>query len=97
MSTHLLNICQQPTTLFCIYDSDVFKILSFKNLISRKNKKFILTKTPFQKILPIDLKGGVAQLGERLNGIQEVRGSIPLVSTLTRLIRLSSPVRSHAM
>ncbi len=24
--------------------------------------------------------GGVAQLGERLNGIQEVRGSIPLVS-----------------
>ena len=25
--------------------------------------------------------GGVAQLGERLNGIQEVRGSIPLSST----------------
>ncbi len=25
--------------------------------------------------------GGVAQLGARLNGIQEVRGSIPLVST----------------
>ena len=25
--------------------------------------------------------GGVAQLGERLNGIQEVSGSIPLVST----------------
>ena len=27
------------------------------------------------------LDGGVAQLGERLNGIQEVRGSIPLSST----------------
>ena len=26
--------------------------------------------------------GGVAQLGARLNGIQEVRGSIPLVSTI---------------
>ena len=26
-------------------------------------------------------RGGVAQLGERLNGIQEVRGSIPLAST----------------
>jgi hypothetical protein len=26
------------------------------------------------------LPGGVAQLGERLNGIQEVRGSIPLAS-----------------
>lgn len=25
--------------------------------------------------------GGVAQLVERLNGIQEVRGSIPLIST----------------
>ena len=27
--------------------------------------------------------GGVAQLGERLNGIQEVNGSIPSVSTIT--------------
>jgi hypothetical protein len=26
-------------------------------------------------------RGGVAQLGERLNGIQEVSGSIPLTST----------------
>ena len=26
--------------------------------------------------------GGVAQLGERLTGSQEVRGSIPLVSTI---------------
>ncbi len=32
--------------------------------------------------------GGVAQLGERLNGIQEVRGSIPLTS-----IPVSTPVR----
>ena len=27
------------------------------------------------------LSGGIAQLGERLNGIQEVSGSIPLIST----------------
>ena len=27
------------------------------------------------------LYGGIAQLGERLNGIQEVSGSIPLIST----------------
>ena len=27
------------------------------------------------------LFGGIAQLGERLNGIQEVSGSIPLIST----------------
>ena len=28
------------------------------------------------------LHGGIAQLGERLNGIQEVSGSIPLISTI---------------
>ena len=28
--------------------------------------------------------GGIAQLGERLNGIQEVSGSIPLISTIKK-------------
>ncbi len=28
-----------------------------------------------------NINGGIAQLGERLNGIQEVSGSIPLIST----------------
>ena len=32
-------------------------------------------------------RGGVAQLGERLNGIQEVRGSIPLASMVRALTR----------
>ena len=32
--------------------------------------------------------GGVAQLGERLNGIQEVRGSIPLASTGPAAVRV---------
>ena len=47
-------------------------------------------------------RGAVAQLGERLNGIQEVRGSIPLSSTtkiLTQLplkwLRFSLPLISH--
>ena len=34
--------------------------------------------------------GGIAQLGERLNGIQEVSGSIPLISTKSREIYLIS-------
>ena len=34
----------------------------------------------FLKALVLAGPGGVAQLGERLNGIQEVRGSIPLTS-----------------
>ncbi len=36
----------------------------------------------------IDL-GGIAQLVERLNGIQEVRGSTPLISTSSNLKRTS--------
>ena len=39
----------------------------------------VLTSSPFRRILNTD--GDVAQLGERLNGIQEVRGSNPLIST----------------
>jgi hypothetical protein len=30
--------------------------------------------------------GAIAQLGERLNGIQEVRGSIPRSSTINEII-----------
>ena len=33
--------------------------------------------------LPKIEHGGIARLGERLNGIQEVSGSIPLISTKT--------------
>ncbi len=29
----------------------------------------------------VNIYGGIAQLGERLNGIQEASGSIPLIST----------------
>ena len=34
--------------------------------------------------------GGIAQLGERLNGIQEVSGSIPLISTKKDLMQIAS-------
>ena len=33
--------------------------------------------------------GGVAQLVERLNGIQDVRGSTPLISTIIYISRLA--------
>ena len=35
--------------------------------------------------------GGVAQLGERLTGSQEVRGSIPLVSTIVNAKAIGIP------
>ncbi len=37
------------------------------------------------------LFGGIAQLGERLHGMQEVSGSIPLISTKTMLLDPTSP------
>ena len=36
------------------------------------------------------VRGGIAQLGERLNGIQEVMGSIPTVSTKGKALKLRS-------
>ena len=43
--------------------------------------------------------GGVAQLGERLNGIQEVRGSIPLASIgyVLRLVTFQNKLVAGAM
>ena len=48
----------------------------------------------FYSVLLYQLYGGVAQLGERLNGIQEVMGSIPTVST-SRGAR--HPIRSKVL
>ena len=36
----------------------------------------------FQKFLLLENYGGLAQLGERLHGMQEVTGSIPVFSTI---------------
>src|SRR5262249_58631597 len=41
------------------------------------------------------LRGAIAQLGERLNGIQEVRGSTPLGSTKTSSRQLPPPFAEY--
>ena len=46
----------------------------------RGNAKTFLTFVSFSDMIHLAC-GGIAQLGERLNGIQEVSGSIPLIST----------------
>ncbi len=51
---------------------------------SKKFRKFLKIRLAFSIQLCYNQKvgyGGIAQLGERLNGIQEVSGSIPLIST----------------
>ena len=49
------------------------------------SKKLITRKS--SKIKGFRFHGGIAQLGERLNGIQEVSGSIPLISTNNKTVR----------
>ena len=48
---------------------------------ARESFSEIVLASPFEFPYSTSLHGGVAQLGERLTGSQEVRGSIPLVST----------------
>ena len=56
----------------------VYQGLLFIQLYSRaKAPSFLCLTNAARKIE----YGGIAQLGERLNGIQEVSGSIPLIST----------------
>ncbi len=51
-------------------------------IAGRDNLPFFLL-TPRSRVCykSLHLNGAIAQLGERLNGIQEVSGSIPLSST----------------
>ena len=69
-----------------IFKNQKFASGFFIRAISRSNclcdfsKKF-LHGSIYSRILMNAPLGGVAQLGERLTGSQEVRGSIPLVST----------------
>jgi hypothetical protein len=42
-----------------------------------------------QKLQRVEHNGGIAQLGERLHGMQEVIGSIPFTSTINARRRLS--------
>ena len=53
----------------------LLKLLKKKERGFQKRKEFKEEKT---------VNGAVAQLGERLNGIQEVGGSIPLSSTILK-------------
>ena len=55
-------------------------------IYSGATKRNIVAEYCLSMQVPPAHRGGVAQPGERLNGIQEVRGSIPLISTRTGLL-----------
>ena len=70
----LKNIFFIKTTEFCFKSIEFFrncKLIGAGRLHSAE-KSFIM---------PPSFEGGLAQLGERLHGMQEVSGSIPLSST----------------
>ena len=46
------------------------------------HKAFLIWASLFQGFPPLENYGGLAQLGERLHGMQEVTGSIPVFSTI---------------
>ena len=50
-------------------------MITFKHTKCKSSAQFLVA------LIILHFYGGVAQLGERLNGIQEVNGSIPSVST----------------
>ena len=55
-------------------------LFSFEGM--QVTKTYLLKNTSdYDNIIVPEKRGGIAQLGERLNGIQEVSGSIPLIST----------------
>lgn len=62
---------------------------------------FTLTGTGRLSIIRVHFAGGIAQLGERLHGMQEVSGSIPLTSTSNlasnRLKTAQKPLSPHRL
>ena len=61
-----------------------------KNLLTFANSFAIITHVVRSKHPDDASCGGLAQLGERLHGMQEVTGSIPVFSTISRLIEFLS-------
>ena len=57
--------------------------MDFRTKTSKSFCKKVPSTIAFNSIVRYNtFRGGIAQLGERLHGMQEVRGSIPLVSTI---------------
>ncbi len=57
----------------------IYQFFAMSRFLYAKFKKILIFI--YNYAIVIVLFGGIAQLGERLNGIQEVSGSIPLIST----------------
>ena len=75
-------------------------ISTFRGGVAHLGAQGKQSRTPNKKTKYVLFKhsnpyGGIAQLGERLNGIQEVSGSIPLISTKKCLKSTEKPLFSN--
>ena len=61
------------------------RLIKLKKAIDKSDSSDIIAIVVWQQTE----YGGIAQLGERLNGIQEVSGSIPLISTKWKALKLN--------
>ena len=52
-----------------------------KDTLASYGRSHLEASFSFEGVPSLVVNGDIAQLGERLNGIQEVSGSIPLIST----------------
>ena len=69
---------QRGTPRWIVAPGGQFICIFSKNILTTLCAGGIIFGRPYEAVTPF---GGIAQLGERLNGIQEVSGSIPLIST----------------
>ena len=79
---------KRPATLLCLSNYDfeaVCRIAGPDIDFCPRNLDICQTVLISSVTIPAVCRGAVAQLGERLNGIQEVEGSIPFGSTKIRI------------
>ena len=89
-----------PEIVNRVAGSRYIKLICDRHALNLVRISSIIART--ETVAGREQQGAVAQLGERLNGIQEVRGSIPLGSTkinlafhvYDRLSRVIKPQRS---
>ena len=75
------RIIQNGQTVFRLKGSPIGNLFLGESWVKKINLRLSILVKNNMFIKEKKKKGDIAQLGERLNGIQEVSGSIPLIST----------------
>lgn len=77
----LLTQAKICVIIYCVNGEETKAVCGRGGIGRRSGFRFRRETVQVQVLSPVPKHGGIAQLGERLNGIQEVMGSIPTIST----------------